>query len=409
MTVVVGGSSPQITFADSTVQNTAALPLTGGSVSADITVNGLTVGKGAYSSTQSTALGVSALASSNSSSDFNTAVGYQSAYSTTSGQGNTFLGRKAGYSNTSANDNTAIGNQALYTNSTGTANVAIGQNALYSNTATGSTAIGYQAGYTNSTGGSFVAVGYRAGYTYNGSETNGSVFVGYSAGLSVTSGHDNCFVGGFSGNAVTTGSNNTILGAYSGNQGGLDIRTASNYIVLSDGTGSPRLFVDNSASTNLYLNSPSGSIYSGVLNFTYATAVQAQMYYVNSNSRLTVVNGTNGVYLASGGTSWTSNSDERVKDIIEPITDAANKVSTLRTVIGKYKTDSEGTRRSFLIAQDVQAVLPEAVSIDTDEQGTLGVAYTEVIPLLVAAIKELKAELDTAKAEIAALQAKVGA
>ena len=46
MSFTVGGSTPQLTFADATVQNTAALPLTGGSVSADITVNGLTVGQG---------------------------------------------------------------------------------------------------------------------------------------------------------------------------------------------------------------------------------------------------------------------------------------------------------------------------------------------------------------------------
>jgi hypothetical protein len=45
---------------------------------------------------------------------------------------------------------------------------------------------------------------------------------------------------------MTTGSKNTILGAYSGNQGGLDIRTASNYIVLSDGDGNPRGVFDGS-------------------------------------------------------------------------------------------------------------------------------------------------------------------
>jgi hypothetical protein len=88
-----------------------------------------------------------------------------------------------------------------------------------------------------------------------------------------------------------------------------------------------------------------------------------------------------GAYIAWGGTSWTAQSDERSKDIIEPIADAVNKVSTLRAVIGKYKTDEEGTRRSFLIAQDVQAVLPEAV--DASKPDNLGLQYTEVIPLLV--------------------------
>jgi hypothetical protein len=115
-------------------------------------------------------------------------------------------------------------------------------------------------------------------------------------------------------------------------------------------------------------------------------------------------NGSAGVRLASGGTSWGSISDERLKDIIEPITNASEKVSGIRAVIGKYKVDDEGVRRSFLIAQDVQAVLPEAIDVNDDEQGTLSLKYTDVIPLLVAAIQELKADLDATKAELAALK-----
>jgi len=113
-----------------------------------------------------------------------------------------------------------------------------------------------------------------------------------------------------------------------------------------------------------------------------------------------------GQYMVNGSTAWTAASDERLKDIIEPITDAANKVSTLRAVIGKFKKDAEGTRRSFLIAQDVQAVLPEAVTVQEDEFGTLGVQYTEVIPLLVAAIKEQQAIITALTTRITALEAK---
>ena len=112
---------------------------------------------------------------------------------------------------------------------------------------------------------------------------------------------------------------------------------------------------------------------------------------------------TNGVRLGYGATSWASDSDERVKDIIEPIENAAEKVSTLRSVIGKYKTDVEGTRRSFLIAQDVQAVLPEAVF---EEQGTLMLQYTDVIPLLVAAIKEQQTIIKALETRIQTLEAK---
>ncbi|NBW23452.1 MAG: hypothetical protein EBR82_87480, partial [Caulobacteraceae bacterium] len=75
----------------------------------------------------------------------------------------------------------------------------------------------------------------------------GSTFVGYWAGRYVTSGVSNTFIGDASGYAVTTGSKNTIIGKFSGNQGGLDIRTANNYIVLSDGDGNPRAFWNGTA------------------------------------------------------------------------------------------------------------------------------------------------------------------
>ena len=117
-----------------------------------------------------------------------------------------------------------------------------------------------------------------------------------------------------------------------------------------------------------------------------------------------MIAGSGGVQLSTGATSWTAISDERKKDIIEPITDAITKVETLRTVIGKYKTDEEGTRRSFLIAQDVQAVLPEAV--DATDKDDLGIRYTEVIPLLIAAIKEQQALITNLTTRLTALENK---
>jgi hypothetical protein len=127
---------------------------------------------------------------------------------------------------------------------------------------------------------------------------------------------------------------------------------------------------------------------------TFATAGRYwKVGPVNDNGFIVFNQDGTGAFVANGGTSWTANSDERIKDIIEPITNAAAKVCGLRAVIGKYKTDEESKRRSFLIAQDVQAVLPEAVTVQNDEIGTLGLAYTEVIPLLVAAIQELSAKV----------------
>ena len=126
--------------------------------------------------------------------------------------------------------------------------------------------------------------------------------------------------------------------------------------------------------------------------------IKVSSYWDNTNARYQIVAVSGGVYLASGGTSWTAVSDERKKDIIEPITNATSKVNQLRAVIGKYKTDAEGTRRSFLIAQDVQAVLPEAV--DATNADELGLSYSEIIPLLVAAIKEQNTTIESLKARL---------
>jgi len=104
---------------------------------------------------------------------------------------------------------------------------------------------------------------------------------------------------------------------------------------------------------------------------------------------------TNGVYLTAGGTSWTANSDIRLKNVISPIDSAVDKLTTLNPVIFSWKSDDTNKENIGLIAQDVKEVLPQV--IDTNEDGFLGVRYVELIPVLVKAIQELKAENDTLK------------
>ena len=62
-----------------------------------------------------------------------------------------------------------------------------------------------------------------------------------------------------------------------------------------------------------------------------------------------------------------------------------------------------------MIAQDVQAVLPEAVNVQPDEDSTLGLSYTDVIPLLTAALKESITKIETLETEMTALKARVTA
>ena len=132
--------------------------------------------------------------------------------------------------------------------------------------------------------------------------------------------------------------------------------------------------------------------------------------YIDSNNQIYIINQNNtGVAMASGATAWSANSDERLKDIIEPITSALEGVQSLRAVKYSWKSDAEKVAHVGLIAQDVQKVLPEIVHsaklpLSTDETKYLSVAYTEVIPLLVAAIQELSAKNDALEARLAKLE-----
>ena len=213
------------------------------------TINLLTVGRGAGAVATNTAVGASALAA-NTSGLANAGFGNAVLYNNTSGQQNTAIGHQAIYSNTTGGYNAALGTNALFTNSTGSYNTAHGAYALYSNTtASNNTAVGYQAGYSNTTGLYNTYIGGRgAGYNATGSQ---NTFVGDYAGREVTTGGTNTFIGQGAGYLVTTGGGNTILGMYNGNQGGLDIRTANKYIVLSDGDGNPLISTANAQTVAL--------------------------------------------------------------------------------------------------------------------------------------------------------------
>jgi hypothetical protein len=177
-------------------------------------------------------------------------------------------------------------------------------------------------------------------------------------------------------------------------------------ILFKTGSQSERMRIDSSG--NLLVNGTSALITSPSVNLFNAN--QAQLAFRNTsataghywqmghnNDSFILYNAANaGVYITYGGTSWTSSSDERLKTDLIPIENAASKVSSLRAVTGRFKTDEVGTSRAFLIAQDVQAVLPEAV--DATNPDKLGVQYTDVIPLLVAALQELDAKFEAYKA-----------
>ena len=138
-----------------TIGGTAiALGASSNALANDITINGLTVGRGAGNFATNTALGSSVLAA-NSSGEYNTIAGYQ-----------------AGDAMTSGTVNVAYGSFALSTCSTGATNTAVGHSALENGTGNGNTVIGYNSGKAITTGQYNTIVGY-----YNGLTTESNMVV----------------------------------------------------------------------------------------------------------------------------------------------------------------------------------------------------------------------------------------
>lgn len=95
--------------------------------------------------------------------------------------------------------------------------------------------------------------------------------------------------------------------------------------------------------------------------------------------------------LATGNV--TAYSDARLKKNVIQITGALAKLSSVRGVTYERIDLEDKRRHTGLIAQELQAVLPEAVWPADD--GTLTVAYGNVVGLLVEAIHELQARVQT--------------
>lgn len=424
-------------------------------ITGDASISGLTVGKGGGAVATNTAIGNISLGNNTTGAN-STAVGQGALSQQTTGGTNDAFGRyalgsatvtgtgNAGFGSgsltllTSGTNNVASGADALYNNSTGGSNTAVGQGSLRSNTtASNNTAVGYQAGYsgttgnniacfgksagyTNTTGTDNTLIGFHAGYTLN---SGGNVALGSDALSACTSGSLNTAVGYSGGNAITTGSKNTILGRYTGNQGGLDIRTASNYVVLSDGDGNPRVVTDNNGWTIINPTTSNATHIGGCALSVYGTntssgnqmfamrntgATAGKYWYQAVSSANTVFylnNGSVGVSMTDGATSWSSYSDSRLKNVTGIYTTALADIAQLQPVKFTWKSDTTNKPCVGVIAQSVQSIVPEAIDAtklaNADELGDqteyLSVRYTELIPLMIASIQELKAEFDAYK------------
>jgi hypothetical protein len=378
-----------------------------------------------------TAVGNGAL-NGNTTASGNTAVGYQSLYSNQTGVNNTAVGYQAGYAAvvnrgtfigylagtaTTGGNNTFVGDNSGPANTTGASNVALGSQSLFSNTtASNNTAVGYQAGYTNTTGAFQTFIGLQAGYYCTTGTWNTAV--GASAGNALTTGSYNTFIGCLnsagngSGSAITTGSKNSILGGYTGNDGGLDIRTLSNYIVLSDGDANPRLIVDNNGdlllgtTTNGYaakqLNAFNGTSRNGiVLNETANSSNTVYVAMLNALSEI-------GSIRRVGSTSavvYNTTSDQRLKSNIADANPVLDKLMDVKVRQFDW-TEGDLHQEAGFIAQELAPVLSGIVTQGKKEEDMWQMDYSRLTPYLVKAIQELNAKVEAQALEIATLKGK---
>jgi hypothetical protein len=104
-------------------------------------------------------------------------------------------------------------------------------------------------------------------------------------------------------------------------------------------------------------------------------------------------------------------SDNRLKKDIEPINDALEIVKNLNGVYFKwsnnddFKTEDE-TRQIGLIAQEVEPHLPEAVTLNGVKDYKT-VRYSEMVGVLINAIKEQQQQIESLKTEIQDLKNRI--
>ena len=136
--------------------------------------------------------------------------------------------------------------------------------------------------------------------------------------------------------------------------------------------GTDRLYMVNQASTGIFDVGASATTLSGLV------ATQFLRSDIDSNAQGNVqVAGT------VTATDFDSLSDARLKTDVELVEDALDKIDYISGVTFNFKDTQK--RSAGVLAQDVERVLPEAVTMDTN--GVKSVSYSAVLALVIQAFK----------------------
>jgi hypothetical protein len=184
--------------------------------------------------------------------------------------------------------------------------------------------------------------------------------------------------------------------------------TATNHAVRADRnigtstglTGGGNLTANRTISL---LNIAAGSSTSGALFYNGTGRSPGRLYGGTTNPASTTrlnYDGNLHVNALTAVGDVTAFSDACLKTDIAPITEALAKVRALNGVTFRRRDETTGPtplrRHAGLIAQEVEAVLPEVVEIDS--AGLRSLAYGNMVALLIEAIKELAAQIERLEA-----------
>lgn len=304
----------------------------------------------------------------------NTFLGHRSGQVNTMGVANTFLGYQSGHANTTGVRNTYIGfNSGRYTN--GDDNTVMGYSASGGFNAHANTCIGAHAGEFNLEGTNNTYIGFLAGSLNHGSR---NTFIGTNSGVVFNAGGaevvdksiaigtnarvecSNCAViGGIDEYAVNVGigmkNPETALHVKGDENDGttatLKLINSTGQTLLADGNE-----IDSNADFHLNWNSDTDiTIARGGGNVTVGGAKQGtghQLEVVGSAAKNT------------GGTTWSTFSDRRLKQNIEPFTKGLETILRIKPVTFKYNgrfNTSTTEQQVGVIAQDIQKVAPYMV------------------------------------------------
>lgn len=146
--------------------------------------------------------------------------------------------------------------------------------------------------------------------------------------------------------------------------------------------------------------------YRGLLGYSHTD--DNMLFYTNATTKMTI--SSNGSIGAPSGTNIYNASDVRLKKNISTTTYGLDAISALNPVkfnwVDGFEPSENGKDMLGFIAQEVQSILPEAIESfggnsvtigDTIIDNPLRVNEKFIIPVLVKAIQELKAEIETLK------------